>query len=134
MSTGLQGGTFMEDYTYHFDNGNDLVLGSHSLEVCPTIATAENRSSTFSRWASAAKRINAPDLQYSNRPGDRRQPDRPEGDRFRLLVNTIETVPTPHDLRSYRWPQRPNGKRSRICVPRQASDRRRRTIPSSAMR
>ncbi|MBN0495493.1 L-arabinose isomerase, partial [Pseudomonas aeruginosa] len=42
MSTGLQGGTsFMEDYTYHFDNGNDLVLGSHMLEVCPTIATAE---------------------------------------------------------------------------------------------
>ena len=29
----------MEDYTYHFDNGNDLVLGSHMLEVCPTIAT-----------------------------------------------------------------------------------------------
>ncbi len=42
MSTGLQGGTsFMEDYTYHFDNGNDLVLGSHMLEVCPTIATVE---------------------------------------------------------------------------------------------
>ncbi len=58
MSTGLQGGTsFMEDYTYHFDNGNDLVLGSHMLEVCPTIATAEKPISTFSRWASAAKRI-----------------------------------------------------------------------------
>ena len=28
MSTGLQGGTsFMEDYTYHFEKGNDLVLG-----------------------------------------------------------------------------------------------------------
>ena len=58
MSTGLQGGTsFMEDYTYHFDNGNDLVLGSHMLEVCPTIATAEKPILTSSRWASAAKRI-----------------------------------------------------------------------------
>ncbi|MGC6746422.1 hypothetical protein ACP0HM_29330 [Escherichia coli] len=29
MSTGLQGGTsFMEDYTYHFEKGNDSVLGS----------------------------------------------------------------------------------------------------------
>ena len=42
MSTGLQGGTsFMEDYTYHFENGNDLVLGSHMLEVCPSIAVEE---------------------------------------------------------------------------------------------
>ncbi|MFS9599368.1 L-arabinose isomerase, partial [Klebsiella variicola] len=42
MSTCLQGGTsFMEDYTYNFDNGNDLVLGSHMLEVCQTIATSE---------------------------------------------------------------------------------------------
>ncbi len=42
MSTGLQGGTsFMEDYTYHFEKGNDLVLGSHMLEVCPSIAVEE---------------------------------------------------------------------------------------------
>lgn len=42
MSTGLQGGTsFMEDYTYHFENGNDTVLGSHMLEVCPSIAVEE---------------------------------------------------------------------------------------------
>ena len=54
MATGLQGGTsFMEDYTYHFEKGNDLALGSHMLEVC---------------------------------------------DRYRLLVNTIETVKTPHAL------------------------------------
>ncbi|MDA4805303.1 L-arabinose isomerase, partial [Enterobacter hormaechei] len=39
MADGLNGGTsFMEDYTYHFQPGNDLVVGSHMLEVCPSIA------------------------------------------------------------------------------------------------
>lgn len=38
MSQGLPGGTsFMEDYTYDF-NGTPKVLGSHMLEICPTIA------------------------------------------------------------------------------------------------
>ncbi|MFP1529196.1 hypothetical protein ACLB1R_32090 [Escherichia coli] len=38
----------------------------------------------------------APDLQYPNRPSDCRQPDL--GDRYRLLVNCIDTVKTPHSL------------------------------------
>jgi L-arabinose isomerase len=38
MSHGLKGGTsFMEDYTYHLRDGGQ-VLGSHMLEVCPSIA------------------------------------------------------------------------------------------------
>jgi L-arabinose isomerase len=41
MSAGLEGGTsFMEDYTYHFKNGGQ-VLGAHMLEVCPSIADAQ---------------------------------------------------------------------------------------------
>ena len=27
----------MEDYTYHFEPGNEMVLGSHMLEICPSI-------------------------------------------------------------------------------------------------
>ena len=39
MSTGLAGGTsFMEDYTYHLEPGNEKVLGAHMLEVCASIA------------------------------------------------------------------------------------------------
>ena len=39
MGSGLPGGnSFMEDYTYHFEPGNELVLGSHMLEICPSIA------------------------------------------------------------------------------------------------
>lgn len=39
MGSGLPGGnSFMEDYTYHFEPGNEMVLGSHMLEICPSIA------------------------------------------------------------------------------------------------
>ncbi len=39
MSEGKTGGTsFMEDYTYHLEAGNELSLGAHMLEVCPTLS------------------------------------------------------------------------------------------------
>ncbi len=39
MSEGKNGGTsFMEDYTYHLEKGNELSLGAHMLEVCPTLS------------------------------------------------------------------------------------------------
>ncbi len=39
MAEGMTGGTaFMEDYTYHFEKGNEHILGAHMLEVDPTIA------------------------------------------------------------------------------------------------
>jgi len=39
MSKGLGGGySFIEDYTFHFEPGNEAVLGAHMLEVSPTIA------------------------------------------------------------------------------------------------
>jgi L-arabinose isomerase len=42
MAKGLKGGTsFMEDYTYHMEPGNHLVLGSHMLEVCESIAAGK---------------------------------------------------------------------------------------------
>ncbi len=41
MAEGLPGGTsFMEDYTYHLVPGQELILGAHMLEVCPSIAGA----------------------------------------------------------------------------------------------
>lgn len=39
MAAGLEGGnSFMEDYTYHFTPKGDRVLGSHMLEICPSIS------------------------------------------------------------------------------------------------
>lgn len=44
MSQGLTGGsTFMEDYTYDYTKGRELVLGSHMLEVCPSVAAEKPR-------------------------------------------------------------------------------------------
>ncbi|MBU4408724.1 MAG: L-arabinose isomerase, partial [Actinobacteria bacterium] len=44
MAAGLPGGTsFMEDYTYHLVPGNELILGAHMLEVCPSIAASKPR-------------------------------------------------------------------------------------------
>ena len=37
MAAGKSGGTtFMEDYTYHLEEGNELVLGAHMPEICPS--------------------------------------------------------------------------------------------------
>jgi L-arabinose isomerase len=33
--------TFMEDYTYHLEPGKEMVLGSHMLEICPTVASSK---------------------------------------------------------------------------------------------
>lgn len=44
MGQGKPGGTsFMEDYTYDLKVGNELALGSHMLEVCPSIASDRPR-------------------------------------------------------------------------------------------
>ncbi|OOF83037.1 L-arabinose isomerase [Rodentibacter ratti] len=38
MGYGLpKGSSFMEDYTYHLAENNEVVLGAHMLEVCPSI-------------------------------------------------------------------------------------------------
>ena len=37
------GTSFMEDYTYHFEPGNEMILGAHMLEVCPTVAKDKPR-------------------------------------------------------------------------------------------
>ena len=44
MGEGRTGGTsFMEDYTYHLQKGNEYSLGAHMLEVCPSIAAEKPR-------------------------------------------------------------------------------------------
>jgi L-arabinose isomerase len=42
MSAGRKGGvSFMEDYTYHLVKGQEMILGAHMLEVCPSIAAGK---------------------------------------------------------------------------------------------
>ncbi len=43
VMAGNKGTSFMEDYTYHLEPGNEKILGAHMLEVCPTISAAKPR-------------------------------------------------------------------------------------------
>ena len=99
MSTGLQGGTsFMEDYTYHFEKGNDLVLGSHMLEVCPSISVEEKPILDVQHLGIGGKDDPAR-LIFNTQTGPAIVASLIDlGDRYRLLVNCIDTVKTPHSL------------------------------------
>jgi len=99
MSGGLNGGTsFMEDYTYHFENGNDLVLGSHMLEVCPSIAIDEKPTLDV-QYLGIGGKADPARLIFSTKTGPAINASLIDlGDRFRLLVNCVEAVKTPHDL------------------------------------
>ncbi|MFM6976296.1 MAG: L-arabinose isomerase [Sphingobacteriaceae bacterium] len=98
MGSGLPGGnSFMEDYTYHFEPNNNLVLGSHMLEICPSITNGKPNCEihplgiggkadpvrlVFNAGSGAAMNASIVDM----------------GNRFRLLVNEVEAVEPTHDL------------------------------------
>ncbi|PPK85200.1 L-arabinose isomerase [Neolewinella xylanilytica] len=98
MATGLEGGnSFMEDYTYHFEPGNESVLGSHMLEICPSIAGDKPRIEchplgiggkadpcrlVFNAGAGEALNASLVDM----------------GDRFRLLINPVTAIKPKADL------------------------------------
>ncbi|HEY5895607.1 MAG TPA: L-arabinose isomerase [Chthoniobacterales bacterium] len=88
----LPGGTsFMEDYTYHLHPAGHLVLGSHMLEVCESIATGKPSLEVHPLGiggkedpvrlvfnAPSGPAINASIIDLGNR--------------FRLIVNEVEAV------------------------------------------
>lgn len=98
MGSGLPGGnSFMEDYTYHFDPSNPMVLGSHMLEICESIADAQPSCEVHPLGiggkedpvrlvfnSAAGPAINASVIDMGNR--------------FRLLVNEVEAVAPQHEL------------------------------------
>jgi len=86
-----KGTSFMEDYTYHFDPAGARCLGSHMLEICPSIAAAKPRCEihplgiggkadpvrlVFDGAIGPAVNVSLVDL----------------GNRFRFLVNKVESV------------------------------------------
>jgi L-arabinose isomerase len=95
---GLPGGTsFMEDYTYHLERGNELVLGAHMLEVCPTIAAGT--PSCEIHPLSIGGRDDPVRLVFDARPGAALVVGLADmGDRFRLVTNVIDVVAPPEPL------------------------------------
>lgn len=91
MAKGLPGGTsFMEDYTYDF-SGQPKVLGSHMLEICPSIAAGQ--PSLQVHPLGIGGKADPVRLVFT-------APDGPAvvasmvdmGDRFRLIVNEVDVI------------------------------------------
>lgn len=91
VMTNNQKTTFMEDYTLHFEPGNEMILGSHMLEVCPTVANnqpeikvhplsiggkADPSRMVFDGIGGSAINVSLVDL----------------GHRFRLIVSEVDAV------------------------------------------
>ena len=98
MAAGLDGGTsFMEDYTYDLEPDEPLVLGAHMLEICPSIATGT--PSCEIHPLSIGGRDDPVRLVFDAAPGPAIVVAMLDlGDRFRMLVNEVEVVPSPHPL------------------------------------
>ena len=92
MSKGRSGGTsFMEDYTYHLDKGNEYSLGAHMLEVCPSVA-AEKPKIEVHPLGIGGKNDPAR-LVFEGHPGDAIVLSLVDmGGRLRLICQDIECV------------------------------------------
>lgn len=92
MDLGLEGGTsFMEDYTYHFDSKDEKVLGSHMLEICPTIANA--KPSLEIHPLGIGGKDDPFRLVFEVDKGEGINISMMDmGNRFRLLINQVEVV------------------------------------------
>ena len=89
--------SFMEDYTYHFEPGKEMVLGAHMLEVCPTISATKPTIAVhplgiggkedparliFNGKSGAALNASIVDL----------------GHRFRIIINEVDAIEPEIDM------------------------------------
>jgi L-arabinose isomerase len=96
-NNGSLGTSFMEDYTYNFDPENPMVLGSHMLEVCPSIAEGEigilvNPLGIGGKDAPAR-------FIFSSKTGPAINTSLVDmGGRMRLIINEVDAVKAPFDM------------------------------------
>lgn len=98
MGEGLPGGaSLMEDYTYNLVPGDELILGAHMLEVCPSLTPERVRIEIHPLGIGNREDPVRMVFNAAPRPGvvvalsDMR-------DRFRLTANVVEVVEPPHDM------------------------------------
>ena len=98
MAEGLPGGTsFMEDYTYHFEPGNGLVLGAHMLEVCPSIAKGKPRLEVHPLGIGG--KSDPARLVFGAATGPALNASIVDvGGRFRLILNAVRSVDIPSPM------------------------------------
>jgi L-arabinose isomerase len=84
--------SFMEDYTYDLTPGNEVILGAHMLEVCPTIASGTPKLEIHPLGIGG--REDPVRLVFDAAPGPAIVLGLADlGERFRLVANEIEVVP-----------------------------------------
>ena len=92
MAQGINKGTsFMEDYTYDLTENNELILGSHMLEVCPTVAA--NKPKIEVHELGIGNKTAPARLVFDGKVGSAIVASLVDmGGRLRLIVNDIECV------------------------------------------
>jgi len=98
MGSGLKGGNaFMEDYTYHFDPTNPMVLGSHMLEVDESLASGKAKCEIHPLGIGG--KADPVRLVFDVAGGPALNASIVDmGNRFRLIVNTVEAVAPQNEL------------------------------------
>jgi L-arabinose isomerase len=98
MASGLKGGTsFMEDYTYHLHPAGKFVLGSHMLEVCPSITAG--RASLQVHPLGIGGKADPARLVFNTPAGPAVNAALMDmGNRFRLLINEVDVVKPPQPM------------------------------------
>lgn len=98
MSIGREGGnSFMEDYTYHLEPGNERVLGAHMLEICPTISNEKPKCSVHP--LSIGGKADPVRLIFNGSSGPAVNVSLVDlGDRFRLLANEVVATDPQHQM------------------------------------
>ena len=94
MNAGQQGGvSFMEDYTYHFSATGDKVLGAHMLEICESIAVSKPKLEIHP--LSIGGKADPVRLVFDSQTGTAICASIMDmGQRFRLVANVVDVVPT----------------------------------------
>ena len=98
MSAGVKGGvSFMEDYTYHFSVSGDQVLGAHMLEICESIAATRPKLEILP--LSIGGKADPVRLIFDANTGPAVGASILDmGQRFRMVANIVDVVPTGNPL------------------------------------
>ncbi len=92
MSQGLtKGYSFIEDYTYHFEDGNEAVLGAHMLEISPAIA--KERPAVEVHPLGIGGKADPARLVFEGKEGSAILVTLVDmGGRFRMIVHDVEAI------------------------------------------
>ncbi|PLW75671.1 L-arabinose isomerase [Cohaesibacter celericrescens] len=95
MGHGLTGAcSFMEDYTYDMTPGAEVVLGSHMLEICPTIADGKPQLEIHP--LGIGDKADPVRMVFNARKGSAVNACFIDlGNRFRLIANTVTSIDHP---------------------------------------